>query len=350
MTKFRKLKALLLTLAITVTLVFSGCKAWSESSLTDENVSSTASAEGSAQTSESSSAADESSVADVKPVQGEATPLIWEVKSSDGNNTLYLFGSIHVAEESVFPLNDTVMNAYNSSDCIAVEFDLIKAESDLQLQMQAAQMMLYSDGTTVKDHLTTETYDKTVAYLQEKNKYSPMLDYYHPFIFQQQLSLIAVEESGLSADAGIDTQFLGLAKADEKEIIEVESMISQVEMSMQIPDEYYEISISSAVDLLKTGTDTSTTQLYNAWKTGDIQVIYSLLYSEEEVFSQEEAEIYAEYERLMMTDRNTLMAETADQIIKDGKNCFFIVGLAHMIGDTGIVSQLEAMGYTVTRI
>jgi uncharacterized protein YbaP (TraB family) len=41
------------------------------------------------------------------------TPLLWEVQYED--TTLYLFGSIHAATEDLYPLSDTIMDAYEST-------------------------------------------------------------------------------------------------------------------------------------------------------------------------------------------------------------------------------------------
>ena len=59
-----------------------------------------------------------------------ATPLLYEVTKNDSETKIYLFGSIHVADERAYPLPEIVMNAYNSSDSLAVEFDLISADNN----------------------------------------------------------------------------------------------------------------------------------------------------------------------------------------------------------------------------
>ena len=44
------------------------------------------------------------------------TPAFYKITNTDNNSTIYLLGSIHAAEESIYPLNDTIMSAYESSD------------------------------------------------------------------------------------------------------------------------------------------------------------------------------------------------------------------------------------------
>ena len=42
--------------------------------------------------------------------------------------------------------------------------------------------------------------------------------------------------------------------------------------------------------------------------------------------------------------------ETADEALRAGKNVFYIVGIAHMLGEDGIVEGLRQLGYTVTQV
>ncbi len=347
MTKMKKHGLLLLSLLMALTLLFSGCAEYSSRNSSSEEDASSAS-----DTTASTTAPSDSSTAEIttKPEQAiEATPLIWEVKSNDGSSTLYLFGSIHATDGTVFPFSDKIMNAYNSADCLAVEFDLIAFGSDMTAQLNTTRLLAYADGSTVKDHLSAETYEKVTSFLKEQNLYTSMYDNYHPMMLESALSVYLISDAGLSDTAGVDRYFLELAKNDGKEIIEIESAESQLQMAMSIPDEYYDKSLAATVDSLILGND-DMVQLYETWKTGDIDG-FNAMFSEEAMdFTEEEQYIYDEYMRLMLTDRNTLMTQTADNILKSGKNGFLVVGVAHMIGDTGIVKQLEDMGYTVTRI
>lgn len=52
----------------------------------------------------------------------------------------------------------------------------------------------------------------------------------------------------------------------------------------------------------------------------------------------------------MTVVRNKLMVERASEYLRDHKNVFYVVGLAHMLGDDGLVASLENRGYTVSQI
>lgn len=56
------------------------------------------------------------------------------------------------------------------------------------------------------------------------------------------------------------------------------------------------------------------------------------------------------YNNVMTVVRNKLMVERASEYLRDHKNVFYVVGLAHMLGDDGLVASLENRGYTVSQI
>ena len=49
----------------------------------------------------------------------------------------------------------------------------------------------------------------------------------------------------------------------------------------------------------------------------------------------------------MMDARNAGMAEQALELLASGEVCFYIVGAAHMVGESGLVNALTEAGCTV---
>ena len=59
---------------------------------------------------------------------------------------------------------------------------------------------------------------------------------------------------------------------------------------------------------------------------------------------------YDEYKKTMLDDRNKGMADKAEELLKEGKNCLFMVGALHYSEDVGVDNLLEAKGYKVEKI
>ena len=87
------------------------------------------------------------------------TPVFYEVTSEDGGK-MYLFGTIHVGDDRTGHLPRVILDAFDSADALAVEFDtdsfddLIK--DDEKLQKKLAEAYYYTDGSTIKDHVDEE--------------------------------------------------------------------------------------------------------------------------------------------------------------------------------------------------
>ena len=117
-------------------------------------------------------------------------------------------------------------------------------------------------------------------------------------------------------------------------------------MLLGFSDELMTMIISSTTEAPQAAAD-ATSVLYETWLAGDEAALIALL--EEEV-PPEEAELYAEYQTKVVTERNLCMADTAEDYLAQGGTGFFVVGAAHILGEGGCADLLAAHGYTVERI
>ena len=268
------------------------------------------------------------------------TPLLLEVTQEGSTNKLYLFGSIHASDESMYPLPEYVMKAYKNSDEIAVEFDLIEYMQDMSNQIESLAKFIIPDGKTVNDYLELEDYNQGVEILKNAGLYSPMFNSYMPMFWVTLIENAAVVDVGLDESHGIDQYFLKLAKEDDKEIQELESaeyqynLLSGFDYDMQVY--LLKQSIHEYEDVKK-----ELEQLHELYKKGDSNELEKLLLGEE-VDSYTE-----EYNHQLITVRNQNMTESLEEAFQEGKNIFCTVGLGHIIGDGGIADLLKQQGYTV---
>lgn len=282
-------------------------------------------------------------------------PTMWKVTDQNGN-IMYLFGSIHIGFDGMYPLEKRITDAYDECEYLAVEYDIVKQEKDAEKWSDAEKSMylaqfLYTDGTTVKDHLSEDTYTLAKQYLQEKGIYNESMDNLSAAYWSNIISSLLIEETRFSTDYGIDRHFLNSAHASGKKVLEVESEEFQRELLLSFSDEYYESSISQLF-MQKQNLQTSYGYLIDVWQRGRDDILGFMSYDAEGMFSGieqdgSESDIIS---KQMLDERNINMAKVADEYIKDGKKVFFVVGAAHMCGDTGIPSLLKDMGYTVEKV
>lgn len=332
--------------ALAAAMLLSGC-AGKQNDASAEDTTASTQAETTAATE-----APQASVPDATAAEGDISPMLWKINGSKGN-TLYLFGTIHVGDER----NDTVLtylqDELNSVDSLAVEFDIDAFEQDYTQQAQMAALLMYTDGTTAKDHIRADLYEKCVDYLTENNNYTATYDYLIAGYWMMLLEQTAIQSSPLSADNAMDSKLIAYAKEQGKEVLDVESPALQFNMIKDFSDALIEMEMESFFE----DTDAVTEQLsdmYKVWLSGDEKTMTELEYGvDDEEYKQmtdEEKKLYEDYQNAMLIDRNTGMAAKAEEYLQSGKSVFLAVGAGHMVSDKGLVQLMKDKGYTVERV
>ncbi len=253
----KKIKFIVLSLMIVMSVIFSGC--------------STTIGKKDKEPDSSSSKADSSS-----DIASDNKFCMWEVTSKDSKGKLYLFGSIHAADDSVYPLPSFVTDAFDKSDYLAVECDIVAYEKDLKKQIETSTDLAYTDGTTIKNHLDEDTYEKLKKLLSDNDSYMSLYDSMKPAAWMSLLENLVIEKSGLSPDNGLDRNFLNKAKKEDKKILEVESVEFQMNMLTGFSDDTINLLLKSYTTQTLDEQAKSLNELYAAWKSGDIDKLYQL--------------------------------------------------------------------------
>lgn len=281
--------------------------------------------------------------------QSDITPALWKLETQSGA-TVYFMGSMHALPDKAYSFPQYVMDAYNSSDAIAVECDTVAFETDLKAQIALSESMMYTDGTSIKDHISTELYNELVKLMKEWDIYMTAYDFFKPAMWESLMDDYLLSQSELKYENAFDTFFLNRAKADGKKIIEVESVEAQMDMLINFSDEINELMLESYAATSVEDYVSQLNDLYEIWSSGDYEAAVEADEIDESLFTQEELDAYADYNKQMMTDRNKIMADKLIELSKGDENVFFYVGLAHFGGDDGIISLLDKAGVKYERI
>ncbi len=292
-------------------------------------------------------------------------PLFWEVEGSNGGK-LYLLGTIHAADSSTYRLPEKIMNAYFESDSLAVECNTLAYQNNIVAQLNSAKDMMYTDGTTIADHIDPELYQLMKTYVSENMTPSiqamgyttETLDRCKPSVWMSVMDNMSVEAAGLDTNLGIDTHFLTIATAQSKDIIEVESVDFQMGMLAGFSDDVYDMLLSSYVSSTLAEQGAALSDIYKDWQVGNAENLLTYDVTPEDFEGQDATKeeideyisLYNEYNDAMLNNRNIGMADTAENMLNNGQKVFYIVGAAHMVGTTGIVALLRQRGFTVKQI
>lgn len=280
--------------------------------------------------------------------QSTATPLLYKVSDENGN-VLWLFGSIHVGREDYYPLPEYVLTAFDGSDALAVEMDIMAFEWNFPLQTQLLQKLMYFDGSTIQSHLQPETYRRAVEILEENESYSESLAYYKPVFWWSTIESLCMKKTGAQTTLGIDRHLLKRARNDGKPVREVESAEFQYGMMAEFSEELQIELLESSIALYDNweASAADLQQMMDLWAGGDEAAFAAYLNTEAEFADEQEAALYAEYNDKLITQRNATMTEYAEEALLSGEEIFICVGAAHIVGQGAIAENLRELGYTV---
>lgn len=275
------------------------------------------------------------------------TGPFWKVVH--GDNVVYLLGSIHVAKPELYPLHEKVEKAFAESDVLAVEADVLNINV-FSLQQMIDERAKYSDGTTLRDHLTPYTYARVKRAFQDQGLNLAMFEVYEPWYLTMLLDSLYMLRTDYDEDLGVDMYFLKKANG-VKEIHELEGIQFQLDMMDSFSEELQVVQLQSSLTYDEERYKEELDQLFAAWKSGTEEDLLSFI-SYPDDLSDEERVLMEEYNKVMLDDRNVGMVNKIETYLTDTnpKTYFVVVGAAHYVGEKGIVQLLEERGYRVERI
>lgn len=280
--------------------------------------------------------------------QSGAKGFLW--KATKGDNTLYLLGSIHLGIPDMYPLHKDIRDAFEASDSLWVELNLLS--DDPEDTDYFTKSMLFTDGTTLQDHVSKDTYEKLQKVLAELNLPDDSFDTLKPWAISTSLSMTSLmsspEDITQASTLGVDMYFLQSALLTQKPIKELEGMKLQADVFNNVPMKDQEKDLNDALDsiLNPTATDAEAPDEFKLWQQqwtdGDVDgFTTSFTASQEFVESESAKRLFGERDKNMATK----LAALLDQ---EGKSTYFVVvGSGHFVIKDMIIDQLKQKGYQV---
>ncbi len=299
----------------------------------------------------------EEPIPDTEP-ETPATPLFYHVTGQDGSE-MWLLGTIHVGDSRTAYLPQEIYDAFDSSDALAVEFDMNAYEEDMatneDYQEDIAELYYYSDESTIEEHLDVDVYDAALRFLKYTGDYNSNMDYFKPFVWEGAITQYQLSGGRrLFSEKGVDQRLLDRAEEQEKEILDIESAESQLGMFSDFSDVLQQMLLESSLDSSRSEYNASLLDLYELWCSGDEEALIQYLREdsradeeEMEEMDEETRKYMEEYTKAISTDRDIDMVAVAKEYLNSGKTVFYAVGLAHLLAEDGLVDSLRAAGYTV---
>jgi len=286
-------------------------------------------------------------IEDVEHVAPEG--YMWKV--TKGDKTVYMLGSIHVGDVSMYPLRDEIYEAYEQSEIVVTEVDITRQPSEAEVA-EIEKLLTYQDGTTLKDHLSPEVYEAVISLAKEigiEGEDLKEFETYQVWFVNTMLSSLA-DTSGADAGLGVDLHFLMLAQEEKLPTGELESYMIQYGMLAGFSPEVQEELLLETLTLYEYASqgidvsDSSTDYLLKIWAEGDLE-------SMDEIANGMKVSNLEYYEG-MLTKRNVGMTDKIEQYLSEGTyNTYFVIaGALHFAGEDSVLEMLEQRGYTIERL
>lgn len=268
-----------------------------------------------------------------------SSPAFWEI--TQGKAKVYLFGSMHFGHPDFYPLPAAVEQAFLASGRLVVEVDI------LNIPPQVAMQAIFKYGglppeQKLEQNISAATFQLLRRQAEANGLSVKVFERFQPWYVSLMLVEAEIRKTELQQQLGIDWHFL--KRAQGKKVDELESIDSQLAL-------FGGMSAAEQEEFLKqTLADLQHSQVYltamaQAWRRGDLASLEATLIKP----FQENPRTKTLFDRIF-TQRNTAMAERIRTYLKGGEQVFFVVGVGHMLGEDGIVSQLQAGGIQVKRV
>lgn len=294
--------------------------------------------------------------------ENKATPLFYRVTGQDGQQ-MWLFGTIHVGDERTAYLPQEIRDAFEASDALAIECDTEAFEEQLEadpaLAETASAFYYYDDGQEhIKNAFGEEDYAYAVMLLKAVGGYSINMPYAKPYLWSNVIEQFYLRQGyQLHADQGVEERLMAWAKELDKEILEIESTLEQLQMLTGFSEDLQLWMLADMIVYPGQEQWEGTMELYELWCSGDeaeLRDAINTQWSEEDMTEEELAKykpLMEEYNKAVSFDRNEGMLEAAVEYLESSKVVFYAVGLAHLLDNTnGLVDALQEAGYTVEQV
>ena len=266
--------------------------------------------------------------------------FLWEAVGEKGK--AYLLGSIHLAREDLYPLDEVIESTFARSEALVVEVDLNQLNEGA-LQLRALGAGIYGDGRSLESELSSDALAKLQSFLEERGVPFGPFSIMKPWLAAMSVTAMETLRLGYKPEFGIDKHFLDQAERDGKPVSALETADFQIRLLSEFSEELQLLFLSETLDDIARIPDV-VDELVTAWKRGDAKTIENVLLE-----AAGDARLKPLYDKLFYR-RNVDMASKIADLLDSGGSWFVVVGAGHLVGDEGIIRLLSDRQFEIKQV
>lgn len=277
---------------------------------------------------------------DVRDYPMEERALLWKIEGNGINTKSYLFGTVHIIEETQFFFPKKLQKIVSKSDVLTMEI------AGLPEPMEALRLSMLKEGSFF-DFFTKEQTDSIIVWVEEHTSISEtgfrmMVDKMKPFVVSVMLT--ELDESnptrGMANKKSYEVELEAIAKDKKLEVMGLETVTEQLGIFDALSeDEQVEMVMTTIRSEGNSGAE-ETAKIMTLFAAQDIDGLYKMIAEDDSMEGMS---------ALLLDDRNKRWIPMIEEMVAD-KSTFIAVGAGHLGGPNGVIRLLEAQGYTLTPI
>lgn len=257
-----------------------------------------------------------------------SSSILWKVSGNNLPDTSYLYGTIHLQDKRIFAFGETVQQAIDNSEQIAVEVLLD------EINPATIMKVMFMQDSTLDMLLTESEYAKLEqVYTEIMGAGLSTAKTMKPFFVSANIvQRLAPREMPVP----LDLYFITEARKNDKKVIGLETLEEQIAI---IDGLSYTAQAKMLVESLEDVDELK--QQFN-----DLIEAYLTMNSKKVLELTEDPAMPAEFMEELLNKRNKIMVDRMIEHLH-ANSTFVAVGAAHLFGNEGIVTLLKEKGYTV---
>lgn len=256
---------------------------------------------------------------------------LWEISGNGLEKPSYLFGTIHILCPNDFTLSENLLDKLNKSEQLVLEV----ADADNPANaVQIMQSMAMKDKT-LKDLYTEEEYKELNKFFIDSIGYP--LSAFNAFMPMMASTAVLPKLLGCPQQKSYEVELTAIARKQNKEVKEVETLVQQLHFFDTIP---YEIQAKELLRMVREWNKDK--EAFNEL----IAIYKGQEFSKSVAFMRANMGEMLEYKDVFLDNRNKDWIDKIKAFAKE-KPTLFAFGAGHLGGEKGLVELLKKEGFKV---